>query len=352
MAGHDIDGREIVMHEGPGNIDSLARQFHRVAARRSGFTLIELLVVITIIGVLVGLLLPAVQSAREASRRLQCTNQLKQIGLALHNYEQCHGCFPPGCVVSVLGGTSSLNFDPWSEAASNTSGMHGHSWMLQILSFFEQSDLFDAWNFSKSVVGNATVSQRNIPGFYCPSRRRALRTGDADIMLVATWTGGGTDYGGCLSAGDGWSNYFKKSDHHIFTNAITAENWHYRKLIGVFSPNVSTRCSDITDGLSNTIMVGEMQRLNDPSHSQQVSEDGWALGGVATLFTTAKREYGGKSQIGGLNNNFFESAGSDHVGGANFGMADSSVHFLGDSIDHQIYYYLGARADGQPVQVP
>ena len=84
---------------------------------------------------------------------------------------------------------------------------------------------------------------------------------------------------------------------------------------------------------------------------QRTSQDGWALGGVATLFTTAMSETGGTYQTGGMNNNFFESPGSDHPGGAHFGMADSSVHFLNDSIDHQVFSYLGAMADKQARRV-
>ena len=320
---------------------------------RHGFTLIELLVVVTIIGMLIAILLPAVQAAREAARRTQCVNQLKQIGLALHNYEQCHSGFPPGCIVSVLGGTNSAMLDPWTEAKapSSTPGMHGDSWMLQILPFLEQSSLYAAWDFSKNVSNNAAVAQQNIPGFYCPSRRNALRTGDAKLMLSTTWTGGCTDYGGCLGAGNGWLNDTK--GHRFDDSQTNAQKWYRPSVIGVFSPNVATRCSDIKDGLSNTIMTGEMQRLYNMSIGYQcVSQDGWALGGVATLFTTGGTETEGSYQIGGLNNNFFESPGSDHANGANFGMADGSVQFISDTIAHQIFYYLGARADGQPAQVP
>jgi prepilin-type N-terminal cleavage/methylation domain-containing protein len=315
---------------------------------RRAFTLVELLVVIVIIGILVSLLLPAVQAAREAAHRTQCRNQLKQIGIALHSYTQAHKVFPPGCVVSE--GTYPA-FDPWTEASTAGAGRHGTSWMLMILPYLEQTNIYNAWDFTKNVADNAAMAQKNIAGFYCPSRRNSLRK-DPKRMLVSTWTGGGTDYGACLGAGNGWSNDSDDNDHHKFADTpIKAERWYNAQVIGIFSPNSATGFRDIRDGTSNTIMTGELQRL-DGSDRWRTSQDGWALGGVATLFTTAMKETDGVYQTGGLNNLFFESPGSDHPGGAHFGMADGSVHFLSDSIDKQLFYYLGAMADGKPVQLP
>ncbi len=317
----------------------------RAPAQRA-FTLVELLVVITVIGVLVALLLPAVQAAREAARRGQCSKQVCQFGLALHAYTYFHGVFPPGCIVSV---GKFPEFDPWTEASVAGPGRHGTSWLLMILPYLEQANLYHGWNFAADVMGNVAVAQTDIAGFYCPSRRSKLRIGDSKRMLSASWVGGGTDYGGCLGAGNGWYN---DAASHRFTNTpIVAEQWYNRLTIGIFSPNSAAGFTAIRDGTSNTIMTGELQRL-DGSVAQRTSQDGWALGGVATLFTTAMSETDGTYQTGGLNNGFFESPGSDHPNGAHFGMADGAVHFINNSIDKQVFYHLGAMADGRVARVP
>ena len=167
--------------------------------------------------------------------------------------------------------------------------------------------------------------------------------------MFSAWIGGGTDYGGCLGAGNGWVNDTKE---HRFTKTPTvAEQWFNPRMIGIFSPNSATGFMAIRDGTSNTIMIGELQRL-DGSVPQRTSQDGWALGGVATLFTTAMSETGGTYQTGGLNNLFFESPGSDHPGGAHFGLADGAVRFFSENIDKQTFYYLGAMTDGYTAQPP
>jgi hypothetical protein len=224
--------------------------------------------------------------------------------------------------------------------------------MLMILPFMEQDNVYDSWDFTQNVLGNAAVAQKNIACFYCPSRRKALRIGDSDRMLEDTWTGGGTDYGGCLGAGNGWSNDSTSTDHHKFIKSpFAGERWDNKLNVGVFLPNVGTGFMAIKDGLSHTIMIGELQRL-DGSIDQRTSQDGWALGGVATLFTTAHSETNGVYQTGGLNNDFFESPGSDHNNGAYFGLADGSVQFISNGIDKKVFSYLGSMADGQTFETP
>ena len=300
-----------------------------------GFTLVELLVVIAIIAILIALLLPAVQAAREAARRVQCQNHLKQISLALLNYESALGVFPKGMISRASPFVGVLAF---KEAET---GPQCTSWMLQILPFIEQQNVFDAWDFSTNVLGNAAVAQTDIPVFYCPSRRSGVREEDRQFNMFLNWPSGGTDYGGCMGRGNTFDNGPGGSVHPCKWQAVTsATRWvwgpytsdDYPFFQGVFTllPNVKLR--DIRDGTHGTIMTGEMMRLRgDPSAAQiscqSLSGDGWAVCGWANLFNTHTS----------LNTLSFENPGSDHPGGAFFGMVDGSVQFISEHIDFETF---------------
>ncbi|MCA9088154.1 MAG: DUF1559 domain-containing protein [Planctomycetaceae bacterium] len=306
--------------------------------RRRGFTLIELLVVIAIIAILIALLLPAVQQAREAARRSQCKNNLKQIGLALHNYHDTHRGFPPGSVALTLTAV-------WDEANNSNSPparRQGTSWMLQILPFIDQAPLYNQWNFQTNVQGNKTQANRDISAFYCPSRRDSHRSGKDGTMLTG-FTKGGNDYGGCGGAG----NVFSDGGTHPFLSQSDSANHafgpHTYSELGLFRPNGNMKFRNITDGSSNSIATGEMQRLNSSS------QDGWAAGGVATIFDTDGPDTGDSGNSRGINGGFFQGPGSSHVGGAHFGMADGAVRFISENIDSELFENLGGIEDGQVV---
>jgi len=312
-----------------------------------GFTLIELLVVIAIIAILIALLLPAVQQAREAARRTQCKNHLKQLGLALHNYHDTHSAFPPGCITVIDVGNSSSAHDVWTEALATTgnTNYHGTSWMLQILPFMDQAPLYNSWNFATNFIGNSSVAETNIPAFYCPSRRVRIRARDLAIQPNGH-TQGGTDYGVCVGGYNSAQDFTCEHPVHKVigeTGGSVAESTWDGGDRGLFWGNSFTRLSDAGDGSSNTIMTGEMQRLTSSTCGSQRSQDGWAIGGIANLFDTDINSNGG-----GMNNGFYQSPGSRHEGGAHFGMADGAVRFISENISAVLFDALGS-ANGDEV---
>jgi prepilin-type N-terminal cleavage/methylation domain-containing protein len=330
----------------PRRVQPGRKTMTRDSRRRVGFTLIELLVVMAIISTLVSMLLPAVQNAREAARRTQCQNNLKQIGLALHNYHEQHLTFPPGSIAVtppsnvVICGTA-VGFgavDTWNEAASTTSGMHGTSWMLRILPQLEQAPLFKKWDWSQSVLGNAAVAQRNLPMFYCPSRRSEIRAGDDVALMFQNWTAGGTDYGGSLGGCNGYHNC---GSHESWLVATGRRPLAQCK--GIFWVNSKTTLASIKDGTSHTVMIGEVQRLRGPTGrplDHLTSQDGWAVGAASTHFSTCS------DGCLGINGRHFEEPGSSHPMGAFLGLADGSVRFCSENMNIFVLSALGSMANG------
>lgn len=353
------------------------------ACSPSAFTVWEVAVVVIIIFCSLSLVLPHLGGARQTARRMQCTNQLKQIGLGILNYEQCNRVFPPGTICAGDPVQPSNQYDVWAEAGKKEPGYHGTSFLLRISPFIELDALFEAWDFSHGVAANAVPhgeleklapSRLNrsganveVRGFYCPTRRRGLRKEDSVMMLEPWWDGGGTDYGGCAGR------------HAAFTNEtgynLCDATMHYEpdsqprdkdgKLVadapqtrwGIFGRvNVSTKSDDISDGTGLTIMIGELQRITTITPG---SKDGWAVGGPATLFTTgavvAFDEQSTRTVIppasgSPLNNKFWGSPGSEHSNMANFGMADGSVRAISTTVDPSVFALLGSMADASPVE--
>ncbi len=323
---------------------------------RLGFTLIELLVVIAIIAILVALLLPAVQAAREAARRAQCKNNLKQLGLALHNYHERSQVFPPGAII-LLGQSAAGAGDGTLNNASTggydmiwraSNGDRCQSWMQQILPFLEQSNLYDNWNFNADVKSNQLdgggnpLASKNIAGYLCPTRPETKHNG----IMFQSWPGGFNDYGGCFGAGNLAINSAPSARTMYYGSNPTSAMGTNINNGGMFYGNSSTSLRDLRDGSTSTIMIGEVQRLNAGTVTT-TSMDGWAVGGLPTLFTTADAVV--QSQMG-INGKQRETAGSDHSGGAHFGLADGSVRFLSQNMDLNLYTSLGTIGESETIR--
>ncbi len=353
---------------------------HSISSR-SAVTWIELVVVITIIAIVIALLLPAVESSREAARRAWCNNHLKQIGMALHNYGQANNMLPPGVTCSTANMTADAA-NPWADAKLTSKGASGTSWIVPTMPFIAGTS---TWNFQYSVSGdnNSAISQSEEETFYCTTRRSALRPGiDSPMMLNPTWTGGGTDFGGCAGRHQAFlldadqslalPSANKKLKLSFVPGVSVGDSKHQvlndtngphatcddRTGWGVFGRvNTCTTFGEIKDGLSNTIMIGELQRITQTTNVGPFnascgpigSHDGWAIGGSPTLFTTGYPYPADSKTKSLMSNGHFMSPGSDHANGANFGMADGSVQFIRMSIDPDIFALLGSMADGVPV---
>ncbi|WP_417729733.1 DUF1559 domain-containing protein [Rosistilla oblonga] len=314
-----------------------------------GFTLVELLVVIAIIGILVGLLLPAVQAAREAARRMQCSNNLKQMTLAMHNYESTHRVFPPG----------SLGYPfVWSPQS-------------QLLPFVEQSNLKDLLVYevppmnafgggynAAQVAQNDTAAQQRLPFITCPS--------DGEFVP-------GSDYGGISypgSSGSGINNVGDASDDGSVSNAD-----------GIFFTKSKIGFRDVTDGTSHTIAFGE-QLLGDGQNTAPANNDFRRRVvelPMATQTTTAacdpgsapawSGQRGAKWVNGHLADSMFNlfytpnskepdchngyhnfglvSARSNHPGGVQTSLVDGSVRFVGETVDLSVWRAAGTRSGGE-----
>ncbi|GAA4427985.1 DUF1559 domain-containing protein [Bremerella cremea] len=291
--------------------------------KNSGFTLVELLVVIAIIGVLIALLLPAVQQAREAARRMQCSNNLKQVSLAMHNYHDTFGTLPPGALnVNTLG------------------------WHAFILPFIEQGPMHDQFSFAAGDWNAGTNKEgpnKNIFGlnridmYMCPSSPRTETThgsstlGDGRKPFTTHYYGVMGPYGTNATDGSTYPHEPNPSGHGGFCKG------------GMFLVDASVKFRDVTDGLSNTYALSEIGGDNGSYAS-------WVRGVKGNGMAASKNiryGIGLQNESGGNFNNI--SFSSEHPGGVQFALGDASVSFVAETIDFSVYQSHASKAGGEPI---
>jgi len=303
---------------------------------RRGFTLIELLVVIAIIGVLVALLLPAVQQAREAARRSQCKNNLKQIGLALHNYEGTFRVFPPSS-------TSGFGKGVWNYPGLGPTdpNIHLHSWASLVLPYIDQATMYNQINYNVSSLApaNQAMASQSLAIYNCPSYAGKKFTDHPHYVTKVGF------------AQFAIRNYVAMGARSVLglSGAIPAE--------GTIYPGSKTSFKDMRDGSSNTILICETK-----DERSAVWIDGTSAAVCARWFNVAAsptfegnsvsinyKPYFQYEYINPMSIDQIYGPSSEHTGGAHHLLGDGSVHFLSQNLSVSVYDALATKNAGDVV---
>lgn len=323
------------------------------SSKRSAFTLIELLVVIAIIAVLIALLLPAVQQAREAARRSQCKNNLKQIGLALHNYHDSANVFP-------FGGS----YD--DEDAVSGSLAPNISWAVRVLPNLDQAPLYNQLDMTRADVTSWPLASTNRPAretqvavFRCPTDTYPNFN---PIPSEGTVKYAQTSYSGSLGAqrtATGTCAPFDIYREPLATNYNYGRTSNPQKVSGMFAQgHAKIGIRDVTDGTSNTLFVGECLAS---CHALTIRTGWWPSSGRVVASSTivpinemttcdgSNRISNPSCTVAATSANYAWGFKSMHTGGAHFLMVDGAVRFISENVNHQTYQYLGGRAEGKVI---
>ncbi|MDA0657358.1 MAG: DUF1559 domain-containing protein [Planctomycetota bacterium] len=322
---------------------------------KKAFTLVELLVVIAIIGILVALLLPAVQAARNAAIQMQCKNNLKQIGLACHNHESSYGYWPTGGV------------HPWPVLADYMTGgspnpapRQGLGWAFQILPYLEEGAVH-------GLTTGTTMERTAVPMYQCPSRKARRVNGKASTNVLM-------DYAGAMPLGYSFesgytvrytssqvgSSFFQGAHtpappNRQWRGVIVRTNWELDKSLPEGGREIGstpvTKFKDIVDGTSKTMVIGE-KRVKIKFEDGDYGDDrGWTDGWDYDTMRNTGGRYGIDTNTDSIKEEVYLAFGSAHKAGMNAVMADGSVRLIQYEIDPAIFEFLADRADESAIDL-
>ena len=305
-----------------------------------GFTLVELLVVITIIGILIALLLPAVQAAREAARRSQCLNNFKQVGLAMHSYHDAKKCFPPGMFMHTTGSPNICN-------QTVATAYYGFGWAALILPYLEKSQLSEQMDFSGSDYtqgSNRTLGATRIADYLCPSDPQ-----NGELVSVSSAWQNGTDAREDFRMTNMAGVCHSEPNSNDRWTCGTTLTWPkpYGVNDGMLGEGKGYKMEQVLDGTSNTLLVGELNGAGPRTYAGHF----WVTWNLAGMFNGIN---GPLTVPGGLKAGYnIRTTGfsSFHPGGCHFLVTDGSARFLAQSLDHEVLLAVTTREKGKNPKV-